>query len=168
MLTALVGVAVGAAVVLLALSQVWWHQTSGGDGMPVVEEPVTGGEVLPFAQAGALVALAGVLAIVASRRVGRLVAGVVVLLAGLIVAVPTAFELGSAWSVVTLLGGVLIGVGGLLTALRGRHWPAMGRKYDAGGAAARAAGGSGADASGEPVDADEAWRSLDRGEDPTR
>jgi uncharacterized membrane protein (TIGR02234 family) len=57
---------------------------------------------------------------------------------------------------------VLAAAGGLLTALRGRDWPAMGARYERRSRQSAPAAG--------PIHGAgtvEAWDALDRGEDPT-
>ncbi|MBT2209866.1 Trp biosynthesis-associated membrane protein [Actinomadura sp. NEAU-AAG7] len=84
------------------------------------------------------------------------------------------------WWMVSVTGGVVLAVGGLLTLVRGARWPGMSSRYDrASGrrapapAAAKAAAATGdAGATGEAgeeagADASALWKSLDRGEDPT-
>jgi uncharacterized membrane protein (TIGR02234 family) len=80
-----------------------------------------------------------------------------------------------AWPALALLAGLLAVAAGLLTVLRGRAWPGLGRRYErpaaaaADPAAATAAAPAAASArrstdEDRPLDA---WRALDRGEDPT-
>ncbi|WP_242902076.1 TIGR02234 family membrane protein [Actinomadura terrae] len=80
------------------------------------------------------------------------------------------------WWMVSVTGGVVLAVGGLLTLVRGTRWPGMSARYDrASGrrAPARATAQTAPPAGdGEPsgeagADASALWKSLDRGEDPT-
>lgn len=76
-------------------------------------------------------------------------------------------EISRQWPALCLVGGLLTGAGGALTALRGAGWPAMGARYDR--PARRVATEPGPAAAG-PVTGrrtTEAWDALDRGEDPT-
>jgi len=137
----------GALVVLLAGGQRW---------VPAhLADPTTGSRLAPAAHALALVALAGVVALLAARRWGRIVVGAALVVTGVViasVAVPRLGTAGVLWPALTRLGGLLVLAAGALTVFRGRTWPALGARYDA--PAAR------------PTDAD-AWAALDRGEDPT-
>lgn len=90
----------------------------------------------------ALVALAGAVAILATRRWGRVPVGLVLAASGGIAASDGAGR-------VALAAGVLLVAVGLWTAVRGTSWPALGARYDA------------------PQRRDDAWAALDRGEDPT-
>jgi uncharacterized membrane protein (TIGR02234 family) len=123
-----------------------------------------------------LVALAGVVAIAATRRWGRVPVGVALAASGVAVVVvcapllspdteprlsrePTASvrvptgAKATAWPYVCASAGVLLAASGLLVAVRGPRWPALGARYDAPAARPR-------------TDAD-VWDALDRGEDPT-
>lgn len=95
---------------------------------------LTGG---PTAHAWGWVALAGVVAIAATRGLARRAVGVLLVLAGL--AVLGAHPFGA---------GLLVGAGALV-AVRGQRWAAMGSRYDA------------------PRVRDDPWAALDRGDDPT-
>ncbi|MCL9796963.1 Trp biosynthesis-associated membrane protein, partial [Frankia sp. AgKG'84/4] len=138
----------------------------------------SGGTLAPACTALALVGLAAAVAIVATRRVGRTVVGVLALaagigiiyLAGRVGADPLAaaratdtvaqFSLGGRADIsevrgtaapwLAVLGGVLLTAAGMLAAVRGRRWPAMSGRYQARDA--------------RPVDA---WDAIERGHDPT-
>ena len=85
------------------------------------------------------VALAGVVAIAASRGAVRAVVGVALAVAGGLAT--TAHP-----------AGVLLAVTGVLVAIRGPRWPALGARYEVPGR--------------PPADRD-VWAAQDRGEDPT-
>jgi uncharacterized membrane protein (TIGR02234 family) len=172
----------GAAVVVFGASRTWLTAAWVVPDFPAVRIQKSGGEVAPLVRAAGFVALAGVVALLATRRRGRLVVGAVVLLAGAAVVVgcvlfqvaneaeadaalaksvadPTltvhATALSTtAWPYPTAVGGLLVVAGGLVTLLRSAGWPAMGARYDAPNAPARR------------TDSDP-WAALDRGEDPT-
>jgi uncharacterized membrane protein (TIGR02234 family) len=175
---------VGAFLVLVGAGRVWASvrvQSGPISGVRVVSVP--GAEVVAGVRALGLVGLAGVPALVATRRVGRLVVGALLVLtgAGVVVAALGA-DVGAAaareaasistgppamaairqtvWSSVTAAGGVLLVLAGLLTVLRGTSWPGLGQRYEAPAAAPAAAPSPGLAERG-------LWEALDRGEDPT-
>jgi uncharacterized membrane protein (TIGR02234 family) len=120
-----------------------------------------------------VVVLAGVAALFATRRAGRVVVGALLLLAGLAAAAVALGVLAdpsgalpddatgssaTARPLLALAGALPTALAGGLTVARGRSWPALGRRYEA--PAAR-----------PPASRDEPpalWDALDRGEDPTR
>ncbi len=112
----------------------------------------------PTARALALVALAGVVALLAARGWTRFAVGVVLALSGLAITGLAAARLtgGSVvlWPVLSMLGGLLVLAAGALAATRGRSWLALGARYDAPAAV-------------RPVSDGDVWAALDRGEDPT-
>ncbi len=139
----------------------------------------------PFALA--LVALAGVVAVLATRGVWRRVVGLVLAVDGallvwqaivaaapvgtvrarsIVAAVHEAVGEGSApprvsthvvWPALTVVCGVLIVLAGVLAAWRGHRWQAMSARYESDSGAREAT----RNAAG-------LWSALDRGEDPTR
>jgi uncharacterized membrane protein (TIGR02234 family) len=71
-------------------------------------------------------------------------------------------DVTAAWPVLAMAAGVLGVVVGGLVVVRGRGWPGMGRRYERPGTAATP--------SRPRTDEDraqDAWKALDRGEDPT-
>ncbi|MGY1706901.1 Trp biosynthesis-associated membrane protein [Geodermatophilus sp. SYSU D00697] len=189
------GAAVAAAAVAggLALStggQTWVTATLQRPApLPPVTEELTGGTFAPLVPAAGLLLLAAAVALLAVRGAGRVVVGLLVSVAGGVLgwsgvrplagdvrsAVAGAVGAGSgggltvevhpAWPVLALLAGVAAVLAGVLTVLRGRGWPGMGRRYErpAGAVAARET----VRARSEEDRALDAWRALDRGEDPT-
>jgi uncharacterized membrane protein (TIGR02234 family) len=176
---------VGAFVVLVSAGRAWIELTVLS---PLVDDralPVTGAELSPGVRALGLVGLAGVVAVAATRRTGRVVVGLLLLLVGGAVVVlaldagSDAFaraqdtvtvqeaggtvsdaSAGTVWPYACAAGGLLLGVAGLLVAVRGRRWAALSQRYEA--PASRPAEAPG------PERAERAlWESLDRGEDPT-
>ncbi len=180
---AVVLVLAGAALVLLASSRTWVSAAWVVPGFPAVRVQVAGAEAAPVVRATGLVALAGVVALLATRRRARAVVGaVVVLAAAALVTASVLFWSGqravaeaaleraggssgrgaevaelatTAWPAVALVGGLLVAAGGVLTVARSGRWPAMGARYDAPTAARKAR------------TSEDPWAALDRGEDPT-
>jgi uncharacterized membrane protein (TIGR02234 family) len=149
--------ALGAAGMLLAVSRPWVHA--------VVQHPLagrlaveaSGRESAPVVAAVALVALAGAVAVLTLRTVGRLVAGLVLVLGGAaaataavgvvrtpsdalrsVVSTATGRSGGTlpvaeqtAWPWVALAGAALVAVGGVLAVVRARRWGGLPGRYDA-------------------------------------
>ena len=171
----------GAFVVLVGGGRDWVIVDVAGNGLlPPRRLGVEGSELVAGVRALGLVGLAGVVALAATRRWGRAVVGVLLVLVGLgvllsVVGADLAAEAArsapvaqaggadgdgrtTAWPVVTGVGGLLLAAAGSLVTLRGRRWAALGRRYDA--PAARPAPAA-------PSGTAQLWDALDRGEDPT-
>ena len=78
---------VGAGLLLLAYGRTWVSVTVSDAGLPALHVDLSGHDLQPEGTAAAIVALAGVAAVVATRRVGRIVSGALLVLVGLGVAV---------------------------------------------------------------------------------
>ncbi|MBQ1027600.1 Trp biosynthesis-associated membrane protein [Micromonospora sp. C95] len=161
----------GAGLALWAATRTWVVDVVGrSEPMLLVEEGRTGGQLLPWLPALALVGLAGGGAVLATRGRPRRVLGGLLTLLGLAVAAGGGYglvgDLGDLvtwqWPALTLIGGVVAAGGGSLTLLRGHRWPAMGARYER--RPRRPVGTSGPIGGAGTV---EAWEALDRGEDPT-
>ncbi|MFY1686774.1 Trp biosynthesis-associated membrane protein [Plantactinospora sp. WMMB782] len=165
----------GAGLAVLAATRTWSVElTARPVPLPPDRAARTGGDLLPWLPALALVGLAGAGALLGTRGIGRrLVGGLLALLGAGVAAgagyavLGTGGEVSAGWPLLCALGGLLVGAAGVLTALRGAGWPVMGARYDR----ARPAGaGREATAPDGRVDARRttaAWDALDRGEDPT-
>ncbi len=175
----------GAALVLLTAGATWVRvrvAATTADGQEAAAAPLaaslTGSDLAPALAGLGLVGLAGVVAIAATRRLGRVVVGALVVLAGVAIAVvagrlaadplPAVRAASQVRDLVpgatadlrdlrrtfapwlATCAGVLLALGGLLVALRGHTWSALSARYRT--PAAR------------PVDA---WEAIDRGDDPT-
>ena len=172
---------VGAFLVLVGAGRDWVVVDVAGNGLlPPRRLGVEGAELVAGVRALGLVGLAGVVALAATRRWGRVVVGVLLAVVGVgvllsVVGTDLAAEaarsasVGEAggtagdarttlWSPVTAFGGLLLVAAGTLVAVRGRRWAGLGRRYDA--PAARPAPAA-------PVGDAQLWEALDRGEDPT-
>ena len=181
----LIGLLAGGVLLLVASGLTWGE--AGATGRAVAQVDVAGRDVLPAAQAIGLLALAAVVAVHASRRWGRRIVGGVLAVAGaglagwaLLVALDLpdrvvryvggpdrtgGFDAASVHTggpILAMVGGVLVGAAGVAVALSGPAWPGMRSRYD------RAGTPSVRDHRSPPGDADrDAWKALDRGEDPT-
>ena len=187
MTLALAAAVLGAALVLFASSQTWADLTwQRHPSLPPTRIAETGGDAAPLAAAAALVLLAAAAATLAVRGTGRVLVGLLMVLAGVGIAWSSARVLGGddvltdqlralgvpaadvtsdlvpAWPVVAVAGGVLGVLAGLLTVVRGRRWPTMGRRYERSTAPAQQAA-----AAGEEQRSATVWSALDRGDDPT-
>lgn len=190
---------VGAAVVLSLLggggaifagSQVWARLTvDRAAPLPEIVTSSTGTGIEPLLTGLGVVVLAGLVGVVATRRLGRVLVGVAVMLAGVGIAAtavryvggfpadvidrlveasgaaePTgvAADTTTFWPLVALGAGCVSAVAGLVVTVRGRRWPGLGARYEAPGTAPAAT------APTDPVKADrQLWEALDRGDDPT-
>jgi uncharacterized membrane protein (TIGR02234 family) len=189
MATAVVGLAAAGGLALSTGGQTWLTATVARPApLPPVTEQLTGSELAPLVPAGGLVLLAAAVALVAVRGAGRVLVGLLAAVAGGVLGwsglrtlvtdgdaaaagvlgggtpgstVTTAVS--AAWPVLALLAGLLAVAAGLLAVLRGRTWPAMGRRYERAAATAPAP----ARRQSDEDRALDAWRALDRGEDPT-
>lgn len=186
--TAMAAAAVAGGLALSAAGQPWVEFTAvRRTPLPPVSAVLSGGDAAPLVPAAGLLLLAAAVALIAVRRMGRLAVGLVAALAGgallwsgvraltgsaraaaaVLPAADGATEVSAevvvGWPLLTVAAGSLAVAAGLLVVLRARAWPAMGRRYErAGSGAGRAAAPAGAQDRAE-----DAWRALDRGEDPT-
>ncbi|MGK5741839.1 Trp biosynthesis-associated membrane protein [Micromonospora sp. URMC 103] len=166
----------GAGLALWAATRTWSVElTVRPSPLPPERATRTGAGLLPWLPALAVVGLAGGGAVLATRGRLRQLLGALLAVLGLAVAAGGGYglvagfegEVSRQWPALCLLGGLLAAGGGLLTALRGRAWPAMGARYErpTRNAAAPAAGPAAGPVTGRRTT--EAWDALDRGEDPT-
>ncbi|WP_448608013.1 Trp biosynthesis-associated membrane protein [Geodermatophilus sp. URMC 60] len=188
MAAAVVGLAAAGALAVSTGGQTWLTATAGRPApLPPVTEQLTGSALAPLVPAGGLVLLAAAVALVAVRGAGRVLVGLLAAVAGGVLGwsglrtlgtdgdaaaagvvgsgtpgSTLTTEVSAAWPALALVAGLLAVAAGLLTVLRGRTWPGMGRRYERTAAAPAAAR--------RRTDDDralDAWRALDRGEDPT-
>ena len=177
---------VGSALVLLAGSRSWLElNTPARAPLPASVRRFTGAQLVPGVRVLALLGLAGVAALLAARRWGKVVVGLALATAGAavvgldarVLADPAGAVQRSAsrrqeaitsigtphlgpWPLVCLTGGLLLGVAGLLVVVRGRRWAELSARYET--PAARAQATATAPAGDKGI-----WDALDRGEDPT-
>jgi uncharacterized membrane protein (TIGR02234 family) len=78
----------------------------------------------------------------------------------------TTADVLAAWPAVALAAGVLGAAVGVLVVLRGRTWPAMGGRYERPAGQTETAARP-ARARTDEDRAQDAWKAMDRGEDPT-
>jgi uncharacterized membrane protein (TIGR02234 family) len=173
LVVAVVACTLGAGIALYAASKNWSVQPGRPLGpLHLQQTGRTGTEITPVVPTLALISLAGAGALVATRRIGRFLVGVLLVLAGLGVAAGAGYGLSAAahdpgsvtpgWAITALAGGLLVAVVGLGTARRGRSWPTMGSRYERPAARAARAARVGAD-----DDAAKIWDAIDDGNDPT-
>ncbi|WP_246568215.1 Trp biosynthesis-associated membrane protein [Polymorphospora rubra] len=168
---------VGAGLASYAATRTWAVELIPRPApLPPTRTAATGGDLLPWLTALALVALAGAGAVLATRGVVRRIVGALLALIGLGIAAGAGYglfglteaEVGPGWPLLCLVGGLLVTAGGAATAAGGHRWPAMGARYDRStGAARRTAPARGADGRVGGGGTAAAWDALDRGEDPT-
>jgi uncharacterized membrane protein (TIGR02234 family) len=192
---ALLGCVLGAALTLFAAGRPW------ADGQAVqgsLRAPlhVSGGSLAPAVPALGLAALAGALAVLATRGIARRLAGVAIQACGIGVVVAAALHLspdggdlagragsalgtatatatggGTAWPWVAIVGGLMVVGAGGAAAWHGPAWPAMSSRYEAPRAATSTTAAVAAAPTRERTTEGDApleqWRAIDRGEDPT-
>ena len=170
----ILGCLAGAALLLVAGGRTWARVTRPLPFHGSIAVP--GHDLTSVTTAVGVLALAAVAALVATRGRGRLLTGVVLAAAGVAAAVLCATAAGAdaartaaglagsgavvsatGWQWAGVVGAAVVALAGILTAARGRRWPAMGSRYDAPQQQQR------------PARDPEAvlWEALDRGEDPT-
>ncbi|TDC54683.1 MFS transporter [Actinomadura sp. KC345] len=183
--------AAGAGLALLAAGRSW-ATVRAEDAITPLTQNLTGGDLGGAAGALGWAGIAGLAALFAARGHVRSGVGALIALFGAGIAYASAaavqrpnvlsaagdksalLNIGTApavdvnlWWMVSVTGGVLLAVAGLVTAVRGRRWPGMSARYER----AAPGGPAGEKAAGEaPVAEDDPsalWKSLDRGEDPT-
>lgn len=182
----------GSALVLFTVGRTWATAQAAGQfgGLSV---KASGRDVNQLPSALALVGLASVVAVFATRRVGRVIVGTVTTLSGLGVAISAVVGITDTsalhraavraagissveitdvthtlWPWPAALGGLLLLLSGVLTLWYGRAWPGMSRRYEAPTGHGRPTpAGTGAVASAPAEHPDDLWKALDRGEDPT-
>ncbi|NEK93950.1 TIGR02234 family membrane protein [Modestobacter muralis] len=165
--------------------------------LPSTVEALTGGQAAPLVGACGLLLLAAALAVLAVRGAGRVVVGLLVAVAGGVLAwsglrgltgrlgvdladVTSSVGLGDAqvrtdaavtWPLLALLAGVLGVLAGALVVLRGRRWPGMSRRYERAPVPAGPAPAPAPARRARPETPEDrhqaAWKALDRGDDPT-
>lgn len=167
------------AVGCLVLARVTWATVQQRGTLDTTDVQVFGSELVPVAAAAGWLGLAAVVAIHATRGVGRAVVGTLLAVAGLAVAgwageravnldsaaeaavagdaVPELISTTPAAAIGTAVAGGVIAAAGVLTVVRGSRWPSMGRRYER----------SDQVGSRGTTTAHDAWDALDRGDDPT-
>ena len=167
MRASLLALAGGALAVLVACSLTWSVITVPmlDDGGPVRTATLSGTDLAPLASASAWVALAGVLAVIATRSWGRVIVGGVVLTAGAVIVVSSASvgwqsSSNPLWTL-AVAGGLIVGAAGISVLLRGRAWPGLGRRFEA---PAGVAPGGATPVATRPRSP---WDAIDSGDDPT-
>ena len=177
--------ALGAGALFLGYGRIWSTTRLTEVGLPSLLVQLSGRDVQPVGAATAIVGLAAIAGLVATRRIGRILSGIVLIIVGLLDAF-LAFRFGmgdrtaivtavseraghdldpgavraatstSMWWLAAAFGGVCFVVAGLLTLMRSSTWPTLGSRYERGTQTGRTAS--------RPVSA---WDQLDDGIDPT-
>ncbi|TFV87581.1 TIGR02234 family membrane protein [Blastococcus sp. CT_GayMR16] len=185
---AVVGSVLAGALALSAGGQAWATVTAQREApLPPVTGLLTGADAAPLVPAAGLVLLAAAVALLAVRGPGRAVVGLLMAVAGGVLAwsgvraltgglddvaaqefpgrTAVTAEISAAWPILAVLAGVLGIAAGLFAVLRGRTWPAMGRRYERPGTERVQAAAPRPETDDDRAQA--AWKALDRGEDPT-
>ncbi len=192
--TAVLGAVLAGALALVAGGQAWATVTAQRSApLPPVSAELSGAEAAPLVPAAGLVLLAAAVALLAVRGAGRAVVGLLAVVAGGALGwsglraltggldeagsdLPglaggtvsgTSADVSAVWPVLAVAAGLVAVATGAFAVLRGRTWPAMGRRYERTGAAAAAPDTASARPRTDEDRAVDAWKALDRGEDPT-
>jgi uncharacterized membrane protein (TIGR02234 family) len=189
---AVIGAVFAGGVALSAGGQTWARVAHDRPSpLPPVDGAVSGSDVIPLITAMGLVLLASAVALFAVRGGGRLVVGLLIVLAGALLAwvgvwartgrldeatanvlgigqgpAVVEVEMSSVWPTVVVIAGVLGVAVGVFVVVRGRGWPTMGRRYERSADAVRSSARPAAPRTDDDR-AQDAWKALDRGEDPT-
>ncbi len=174
---------VGAGALFLGYGRTWSTTTLAETGLPSLVVELSGRDVQPAGSATAIVALAAIAGLVATRRIGRLLSGgALVIIGGVDVLLALRFAGGDRsaivtavseragqdidpsrvaaatettwWWAVTGVGGMCLVAAGVITLVTSARWPSLGSRYEGGAAKADAPATS-------------AWDQLDQGMDPT-
>ncbi len=170
---ALFALTVAALVAYIAAGATWVTATL--DDLAGGTERATGRDLLPVAGALPLLALAGLVGIIATRGRVRAIVGGFLLVAGGVAAVwvltsgalddwradparaSAATEVSAGPIAATTLAALVVAAVGVATMARGSGWPSMGSKYETAARRDR-----------RPSTTPQAtWDAIDRGEDPT-
>ncbi len=170
-----------------------WGTVTVSSPLAASDLDVGGRDLLPAAYAVALVALAAIVAVPATRAVGRRVVGALLAVLGgtlAVLAVSTAADLreatatwaarspdvsGSvdviattpAWAWSTAGSGLAILLAGAAIAVRGPSWPGMGRTYERRAGSPDGVFGRTSRPASRSSGARDTWDALDHGDDPT-
>jgi len=184
-LVALGLLAVGSGALFLGYGRTWSSTRLTESGLPSLLVQLTGRDLQPAGAATAILGLAAIAGLVATRRVGRILSGIVLIVVGLLDAfLALRFGLGersaivaavseragrdldpdvvraatssSAWWLAAALGGMCFIIAGLLALTQSSVWPTLGSRYE-----------RGEQPSGQSVRPASAWDQLDEGIDPT-
>ena len=173
----------GAVLVLAAGSAGWLVvQVAPQAPLPTTTTRLTGGALVPVRALG-LLALAGVIALLAAKKLGRTLVGLILTVAGVGIAVvtgqvltdPSGHASVTAASITSVsvtaapwpcaAGGLLIALAGALVMARGRRWAELSDRYDTPEARQQRAQSVAPD---QPLAERALWEALDKGDDPTR
>lgn len=165
---------------MLCAQATWVTATPAGTRFATA---LTGTDLAPVAVTCALVAVAGAVAVVATRGLGRRLVGVLLVAVALVLVggplqvladpagaarrplavladgaavAPRSASVAWWWCALAAVGGLAVLTGAALTVARSAGWPVMSARYDAQAGPRRT-----------PRAAADDWARLDRGEDPT-
>ncbi len=173
--------AAGCLLVLLAAGRAWVTNARDPGGLAEMVSP-TGADLSPVLTPLALAGLAGVVAVLAAKGVGRRVIGALLALCGLAAALGAWAATGEEgvrtwlrehnvlagaasatwdtvviWPVLAGLGAALMLAGGIAAVARGGRWAGMSDRYER----------TPAPTAPQATDDRALWDALDRGDDPT-
>ena len=151
--TVLLVLAIAGGIAWWAFGRTWRIETIPSDGLTAAKDiEYTGRLLYPYASFIGIVALASVAGILATRKYGRIIIGVLLAILAGSAAVQLITDSGpTGWALIAEIALIVITIAGAATVVRGGSWPMFGSKYER----------------TKPKEAESAWDVLDRGEDPT-
>ena len=184
-LVALGLLAIGSGALFLGYGRTWSSTRLTESGLPSLLVELTGRDVQPAGAATAILGLAAIAGLVATRRIGRILSGIVLIIVGLLDAF-LAFQFGlgerssivaavseragrdldpgivraatstSVWWIAAAFGGVCFVIAGTLALTQSSFWPTLGSRYE-----------RSEQASEQSARPRSAWDQMDDGVDPT-
>ncbi len=165
-------VIVGSVITWWAYSRTWAPAASCfGSLGPTCEPARTGADVEPTGPALALLTALTILAVLPTRRRGRQVVGLLLVLlsVGSVSVAVSARSSDSAWWLVALVGSIVALLGSAVVLIRGARWPTMSSRYERTSFEPSSLNSttSGAVAEARQIAPKDAWDALEHGVDPT-
>jgi len=178
----LILLALGAGALFLGYGRTWSTTTVTEPGLPSLVVQLSGRDVQPVGAATAIVALAAIAGLVATKRLGRILSGGILVAVGLVdlflalrfaagdrtsIVAAVSEKVGqdldparvaadtstAMWWAIAGLGGLCLLVAGVMALTASRGWPTLGSRYERGEVT--------------KVRQVSAWDQLDEGIDPT-
>lgn len=162
-LLAVLACLVGGALAFFAVTRVWAVEVvPRPEPLTPLRTERSGGSLVGWLAPLPVVAVAGAGALLATRRAGRVLIGVLLVVVGLAIVAGAGYGVTRAddpgWPLVAVLGGLLVAGAGGLAVAKGRDWPGMSARYQR---------RDDVRPTPFPSTSRDVWDALDRGQDPT-